>query len=117
MPAVSVNYPGLPGDLEIGAIVLIDSGLIRMRVLKKDAARILCEVLTPGTIGSKRHINLPGVFVNLLCREYLWRVGCPAWPLAGSASSAFASIFSKMAPWTETSTLLISRSGRYWKSR
>ena len=67
VPAVSVNYPGLPGDLDVGAIVLIDSGLIRMRVLKKDDARILCEVLTPGSIGSKRHINLPGVFVNLPC--------------------------------------------------
>jgi pyruvate kinase len=66
-PAVSVNYPGLPGDLEVGAVVLIDSGLIRMRVIDKDDAHILCEVLTPGSIGSKRHINLPGVFVNLPC--------------------------------------------------
>ena len=67
VPAVSVNYPGLPEDVEIGATILIDSGLIRMRVLSKDAARIRCEVLTPGSIGSKRHINLPGVFVNLPC--------------------------------------------------
>lgn len=66
-PAVSVNYPGLPGDLEVGTVVLIDSGLIRMRVIDKDDAHILCEVLTPGSIGSKRHINLPGVFVNLPC--------------------------------------------------
>ena len=63
--AVSVNYPGLPGDLEIGAVVLVDSGLIRMRVLEKDDVRVRCEVLTPGKIGSKRHLNLPGVYVNL----------------------------------------------------
>lgn len=67
VPAVSVNYPGLPGDVEVGATVLIDSGLIRMRVLSKDDTHIRCEVLTPGSIGSKRHINLPGVFVNLPC--------------------------------------------------
>ncbi|MCF7686805.1 MAG: pyruvate kinase [Cephaloticoccus sp.] len=67
MPAVSVNYPGLPADLEVGAVVLVDSGLIRMRVIEKDDAHIRCEVLTPGAIGSKRHINLPGVFVNLPC--------------------------------------------------
>lgn len=67
MPAVSVNYPGLPGDLEVGATVLVDSGLIRMQVLEKDEARVRCEVLTPGFIASKRHINLPGVFVNLPC--------------------------------------------------
>ncbi len=67
MPAVSVNYPGLPGDLEVGTTVLVDSGLIRMRVLETDAGHVRCEVLTPGSIGSKRHINLPGVFVNLPC--------------------------------------------------
>ena len=64
-PAVSVNYPGLPGDLEIGATVLVDSGLIRMKVLDKDDSHVRCEVLTPGTITSKRHLNLPGVYVNL----------------------------------------------------
>jgi pyruvate kinase len=65
IPAVSVNYPGLPADLEIGAIVLVDSGLIRMRVVDKDEVSVRCEVLTPGSLGSKRHINLPGVHVNL----------------------------------------------------
>jgi pyruvate kinase len=65
IPAVTVNYPGLPADLEVGATVLVDSGLIRMRVVAKDEAHVRCEVLTPGKMGSKRHINLPGVYVNL----------------------------------------------------
>ncbi len=65
IPSVSVNYPGLPADLEVGNVVLVDSGLIRMRVFEKDAQRIRLEVLTPGELGSKRHINLPGVQVNL----------------------------------------------------
>ena len=67
VPAVSTNYPGLPRDVDVGATVLIDSGLIRMRVLWKNSERVRLEVLTPGVIGSKRHINLPGVFVNLPC--------------------------------------------------
>ncbi|MCB1231858.1 MAG: pyruvate kinase [Verrucomicrobiae bacterium] len=65
VPAVSVNYPGLPNDLEVGTTVLVDSGIIRMRVFEKDDSRVRCEVLTPGKIGSKRHLNLPGVYVNL----------------------------------------------------
>jgi pyruvate kinase len=65
LPSVSVNYPGLPGDLEVGNVVLVDSGLIRMKVFEKDASRVRLEVLTPGELGSKRHINLPGVQVNL----------------------------------------------------
>ncbi|MCB1077721.1 MAG: pyruvate kinase, partial [Verrucomicrobiae bacterium] len=65
IPSVSVNYPGLPGDLEVGSVVLVDSGLIRMKVVSKDEAHVSCEVLTPGKLSSKRHINLPGVYVNL----------------------------------------------------
>jgi pyruvate kinase len=34
-------------------------------VLTKIGHRIRCEVLTPGVMGSRRHINLPGVKVNL----------------------------------------------------
>jgi pyruvate kinase len=63
--AVHVNYPGLPHDVKVGAIVLVDSGLIRMEVLQTDETLVRCKVLTPGKLGSRRHINLPGVDVNL----------------------------------------------------
>lgn len=63
--SVSVNYPDLARDVNVGATVLVDSGLLRMRVVDKDAVHIRCEVLTPGVLGSRRHINLPGVDVKL----------------------------------------------------
>lgn len=62
---VTVNYPGLPADVNVGATMLLDSGLIRMEVVDKDATHVRCRVLTPGKLGSRRHINLPGVDVNL----------------------------------------------------
>jgi pyruvate kinase len=62
---VSVNYAGLPNDIEVGATVLVDSGLIRLAVIEKDATRVRCRVITPGKLGSRRHINLPGVDVNM----------------------------------------------------
>jgi pyruvate kinase len=65
LPGVSVNYPGLPHDVNIGATVLVDSGLIRMQVLEKDDTHVRCRITTPGKLGSRRHINLPGVDVNL----------------------------------------------------
>ena len=65
MRGVSVNYPGLSADLSVGATVLVDSGLIRLRVEEKDHCHVRCRVLTPGTLGSRRHINLPGIDVNL----------------------------------------------------
>src|SRR3984957_531982 len=65
IPGVVVNYPGLPADVNVGATVLVDSGLIRLEVLEKDATHVRCKVITPGKLGSRRHINLPGVDVNL----------------------------------------------------
>ena len=62
---VDVNYPGLPADVIVGATMLLDSGLIRMEVIDKDSAHVKCRVMTPGKLGSRRHINLPGVEVNL----------------------------------------------------
>jgi pyruvate kinase len=62
---VSVNYAGFPADVKVGATVLVDSGMIRMEVLEKDDTHVRCRVLTPGKLGSRRHINLPGVDVNL----------------------------------------------------
>jgi pyruvate kinase len=62
---VDVNYDGFVDDLQVDAIVLVDNGIIRMKVLKKERNRATCEVLTPGTFGSRRHINLPGVHISL----------------------------------------------------
>jgi pyruvate kinase len=62
---VSVNYPGLPNDVAVGATVLVDSGLLRLEVIEKDAGHVRCRVLTPGKLGSRRHVNLPGIEVNL----------------------------------------------------
>jgi pyruvate kinase len=63
--SVDVNYDGLVDDISPGDVVLVDNGVIRMRVLEKFENRIRCTVLTDGVLGSRRHINLPGVRVNL----------------------------------------------------
>lgn len=63
--SIPVNYPDLPRDIEAGATILVDSGLLRFEVLHKSASRIRCRVMTPGVLGSRRHINLPGVTVSL----------------------------------------------------
>jgi pyruvate kinase len=63
--SVNVNYQDLVNDIHVGDIVLVDSGLMRFEVLAKDHNHIRCKVLTPGALSSRRHINLPGVKVNL----------------------------------------------------
>ena len=63
--SVDCNYPQLVDDVEIGRIVIVDNGNLRMRCIEKRPNELVCEVLTPGPMGSRRHINLPGVKVNL----------------------------------------------------
>ena len=63
--SVDVNYQDLVNDIQVGDTVLVDNGLIRLEVLEKQAAHIRCRVLIAGELKSRRHINLPGVKVNL----------------------------------------------------
>ena len=63
--SVDVNYDGLVEDIGLGDTVLVDNGVMRMKVLEKNGNKLRCQVLTEGVMGSRRHINLPGVKVNL----------------------------------------------------
>jgi len=63
--SVDVNYENFVNDINVGDVVLIDNGAIEMKVLAKTGNKVECEVLTEGKLGSRRHINLPGVKVSL----------------------------------------------------
>jgi pyruvate kinase len=63
--SVDVNYRGFVDDVTVGNTILVDNGLIKLLVLSKGRNRVRCKVLTRAILGSRRHINLPGVHVNL----------------------------------------------------
>jgi len=63
--SVDVNYPGFADDVIVGNTILVDNGLIKLLVLDKGRNRVRSKVLTRAILGSRRHINLPGVHVNL----------------------------------------------------
>jgi pyruvate kinase len=63
--SVDVNYRGFAEDVRVGNTILVDNGLIKLLVLDKGKNRVRCKVLTRAILGSRRHINLPGVHVNL----------------------------------------------------
>ena len=65
IPQVSVNYPKLITDLKLGDSLLVDSGMIRLKVVQKLPGSLRCTTETGGSLGSRRHINLPGVRVDL----------------------------------------------------
>ncbi len=63
--SVHVNYRDIVSDLRVGQRVTVDNGLINLEVLELSDHRLKCRVLDGGTLGSRKHINLPGVRVNL----------------------------------------------------
>jgi pyruvate kinase len=63
--SVKVNYDDFAKDVTPGQTVLVDNGIIKLLVLETKKDRVRCKVLTRSTLGSRRHINLPGVYVNL----------------------------------------------------
>jgi pyruvate kinase len=63
--SVEVNYDNFANDVSVGDTVLVDNGLIKLVVLETKKNRVLCKVITPAALGSRRHINLPGVHVSL----------------------------------------------------
>ncbi|MGX8714594.1 MAG: pyruvate kinase [Lachnospiraceae bacterium] len=62
---VGVTYGGLSEDLKEGDTILIDDGLIELKVLRIKGTDIICRVINGGELGQKKGVNLPGISVNL----------------------------------------------------
>lgn len=88
--STTVNYDGLMEDVAIGNTLVVDNGVLLMLIESVQADRILCTVKTPGPLGSRRHINLPGVRLNLPAltekdhKDLALAVECEADFIAGS---------------------------------
>lgn len=62
---VSVTYNRLYEDLEEGMRVLIDDGLIEMKVEKVDKSNIVCRVVNGGTVSDHKGVNVPDVDLSM----------------------------------------------------
>ncbi len=61
---VSTSYKKLAQDVEIGDKILVNDGLIKLKVQQKKGNDIFCEVINGGSLYDRRGINLPGVKVS-----------------------------------------------------
>ena len=60
-----VTYDGLPRDLHPGDRILMDDGLIELRVERISGSDIVCTVVTGGPLSDNKSINVPGVNISL----------------------------------------------------
>jgi pyruvate kinase len=58
---ISVNYPRLAAEVRAGDRILLSDGLIELRVESSAGKRISCRVISGGTLGEHKGVNLPGV--------------------------------------------------------
>lgn len=61
---VSTSYKNLSKDVKPGDYILVNDGLIKLKVQKTKGADIFCEVVNGGSLYDRRGINLPGVNVS-----------------------------------------------------
>ena len=62
---VSVTYPKLHEELQPGQEILIDDGLVAIRVERIEGPNIACTVENGGTLSANKSINIPGVHIQL----------------------------------------------------
>ena len=62
---ISVTYANLAKDLKVGDTVLLDDGLIALKVLATTDTEVSCEVLNNGLLGEKKGVNLPNTHITM----------------------------------------------------
>ncbi|MDG2502678.1 MAG: pyruvate kinase [Porticoccaceae bacterium] len=63
--SIHINYEDLINDVDVGDMITVDNGLINLEVLSKEDRVMQVKVIDGGLLKSKRHVNLPGIRVNL----------------------------------------------------
>ena len=58
---ISTSYKELINDAEVGAPILINDGLIRLKIIQKNKTSITCEIENGGILSPRKGMNLPGM--------------------------------------------------------
>ena len=62
---ISTTYGRITKDLQPGDKILMDDGLIELKVRDKNKTDLFCEVIAGETIGEHKGINLPGITTGI----------------------------------------------------
>lgn len=62
---VAITYGDLYKDVQVGSRILIDDGLIEMKVVEMHGTDIVCQVENGGMISDKKGVNVPNVELSM----------------------------------------------------
>lgn len=60
-----ISYKNLPQDVEVGTQIMLDDGLISMKVVQCTETDITCLVENGGPVKNRKGVNVPGVHLSL----------------------------------------------------
>ena len=63
--SLQIDYEDLLTSVDVGDRITVDNGLINFDILEINERTLKCKVVDGGILKSKRHVNLPGIKVNL----------------------------------------------------
>ena len=61
----AISYKNLKNDIEVGSTILIDDGLIEMKVEEITKKDIVCRVINGGFVSNHKGVNVPGVVLSM----------------------------------------------------
>ena len=61
----AISYKNLKNDIEVGSTILIDDGLIEMKVEEITDKNIVCRVINGGFVSNHKGVNVPGAILSM----------------------------------------------------
>ena len=61
----SVSYKNLAQDVHVGSQIMLDDGLISMKVVERTETDVLCLVENGGLVKDRKGVNVPGVHLSM----------------------------------------------------
>jgi pyruvate kinase len=62
---IPIDYEGLSEDAREGNQILIDDGLMELRIVKKEGKNLIAKVVVGGLLKSRKGVNLPDVDISM----------------------------------------------------
>lgn len=60
-----VNYKDMPKDVHVGSAILLDDGLIELKVVSVEDTDITCEIMNNGALSNNKGVNLPDARLSM----------------------------------------------------
>ena len=61
----SVNHSSAVDSLNVGNVVLLENGLMKIEVISKEEDGVTCRIVNGGVLGNKKSLSAPGVHLDI----------------------------------------------------